>query len=272
MSTPADVAVAVDWLALCRRAAEAAGARLDDMDPALTAGRGKGGDTALAIDRAVEDAVFAELESLETGLTAVSEERGEIAIAGGGPAYVVIDPIDGSRNAKRGVPIYSLSIAVASGDTMGDVEFAYVHDFSHGEDWWARRGEGAFIDSERLPQLNGTGQLELLGLETIHPGHVAGSAEALAATGASRLRALGSIALSLCYVAAGRFDGMVSLAASRSVDSAAGQLIVRETGGVIAFPEAGNDPLDASLALGMRSRVVAARGPELLGRLIAIGG
>jgi myo-inositol-1(or 4)-monophosphatase len=262
---------AVDWLALCRRASEAASDQLRRTDPALTAGRGEGGDEALAIDRAAEDAVFAELDSIGLGLTAVSEERGRVEVGGGGELHVVIDPIDGSRNAKRGVPIFSLSIAVASGSTMGDVDFAYIHDFAHEEDWWARRGEGAYIDEERLPELNGTGELELLGLETIHPAHVAGAAEALAATGATRLRALGSIALSLCYVAAGRFDGMVSLADSRSVDSAAGQLIVRETGGAVAFPGAASDPLEAPLGLGMRSRVVAARGPELLDRLIAIG-
>ena len=52
---------------------------------------------------------------------------------------VVIDPIDGSLNAKRLIPTYSLSIAVASGDTMEDVEFGYVHDFGTGEEFTATR-------------------------------------------------------------------------------------------------------------------------------------
>ena len=264
-------AESVDWLALCRRAADAVGQALERYpllaDRSVTAGRGEGGDTALVIDRAAEDMVFEELESLGTGLVAVSEERGSVEIGGGGPVHVIIDPIDGSRNAKRGVPMYALSIAVAQGQTMRDVAFAYVHDFSHAEDWWATRDGGAFLAGERLPELDGTAELEMLGLETIRPGLVTETAEAVASTGAERLRALGSIALSLCYVAAGRFDAMVSLSDSRSVDAAAGQLIVREAGGAVAFPDVGDDPLDASLQLDMRSRVMAAATPALLERL-----
>jgi myo-inositol-1(or 4)-monophosphatase len=69
---------------------------------------------------------------------------------------------------------------------------------------------------------------------------------------------IGSIALSLCFVASARFDGMVSLRPARSVDAAAGQLIVREAGGEVSFPDAdGTRPLSAGLDLDMRSRVVA---------------
>ena len=105
----------------------------------------------------------------------------------------------------------------------------------------------------------------------IRPQHVVSTAEALAATGAARLRAIGSVALSLCFVAAGRFDGLVTLAACRSVDAAAGQLIVREAGGAIAFPGAADDPLDTGLDLGMRSRLIAAATPEFVERLTGVG-
>ena len=88
------------------------------------------------------------------------------------------------------------------------------------------------------------------------------AAETLAATGAHRLRMIGSIALSLCYVGAMRFDAMLSLRPCRSVDAAAAQLVVREAGGVVAFPDAGD--LAAPLDLDMRSRVLAAPTPELL--------
>lgn len=275
MTTSSDASTAVDWLSLCQRAAGEATRVLEryplSSDRAATAGQGVGGDMALVIDREVEDAVFGELERLGEPLTAVSEERGEVLIAGGGPVHVVIDPIDGSRNAKRGIPAFALSIAVASGPMMGDVEFGYVHDFSHREDWWARRGEGAFLDGERVRPLASEGELEMVGLETVHPTLIARYADALIATGASRLRGIGSIALSLCYVAAGRFDGMLTLGDTRSVDCAAGQLIVREAGGAVAFPEAGEDPLAAGLDLGVRYRVFAAATPILLERLLEIG-
>ena len=275
MITSTDASTTVDWLSLCQRAAGEAARVLEryplSSDRATTAGQGVGGDMALVIDREVEDAVFGELERLGEPLTAVSEERGEVMIAGGGPVHVVIDPIDGSRNAKRGIPAFALSIAVASGPTMGHVEFGYVHDFSHREDWWARRGEGAFLDGERVRPLASEGELEMVGLETVHPTLIARYADALIATGASRLRGIGSIALSLCYVAAGRFDGMLTLGDTRSVDCAAGQLIVREAGGAVAFPEAGEDPLAATLDLDVRYRAFAAATPALLERLLEIG-
>ena len=260
------------WLGFSRRAAEGARAALGDFAGtaarAERVGRGEGGDMTLAIDRAAEDAVFEALESMGVGLLAVSEERGHVEIAGGGPIRVVIDPIDGSLNAKRGIPGFSVSLAVAEGDAMDDVVFGYVADLRSGEEWWAERGGGAFVDGSRLGPLVGDGVLEVLGVESAHPRLVAAAADALAATEAARLRMLGSIALTLCFVAGGRFDGMLSLREARSVDAAAGQLIVREAGGAVAFPDAGD--LAAPIALSMRSRVLAAATPEMLDRLLAL--
>jgi myo-inositol-1(or 4)-monophosphatase len=91
--------------------------------------------------------------------------------------------------------------------------------------------------------------------------------QALVGTGAARLRALGSVALSLCFVAAGRFDALVTLSACRSVDAAAGQLIVREAGGAVAWTEADADSLGASLDIDMRSPLIAAASAELVERL-----
>lgn len=270
--TPADQ----DWLAICRRASARVEAALERYPKiadrsVATGSRGEGGDRTLVIDTVAEDAIFAELESIGVSLTAVSEERGEVPIAGGGPIHVVIDPIDGSRNAKRRMPLHAVSIAVADDDTMGGVAFGYVKDLGSGEEWWAERGAGAYLDDVRLPALTPDAELELLALEMIRPQHVRSTAEAIEATGAARLRAIGSVALSLCFVAAGRFDGLVTLAACRSVDAAAGQLIVREAGGAIAFPSAADDPLETGLDLGMRSRLIAAATPELVERLTGVG-
>ena len=110
-----------------------------------------------------------------------------------------------------------------------------------------------------------------MGIESAAPRLVAAHSAALVDSGAKRVRGLGSVALSLCHVAAGRFDGAVCLAPTRSVDCAAGQLIVLEAGGAVAFPEAEGGPDDAALALDMRSRVVAVSQPSLLGRLMPVG-
>lgn len=267
-SDPSKPAQSDDWLALCRRAAEgveAAVARYPRLeDRSEKTGRGEGGDMSLVIDRAAEDAIFAELDALGEPMTAISEERGHVAIRGGGSTHVVIDPIDGSLNAKRGMPLYCLSIAVADGLTMGDVEYAFVRDFGTGEEWWAVRGEGAHLNGEPVRPLRETGgRVEILGIESGDPRRIARHAAALAATTAHRLRLIGSLALGLCWVAGGRFDALLSLRSVRSVDAAAGQLLVREAGGGVVFPDTQGGSLSAPLDLDMRSTVVAARGHPL---------
>ncbi|MGI8428696.1 MAG: inositol monophosphatase family protein [Solirubrobacteraceae bacterium] len=268
-----EAALDADWLGICRRAEAAASHALESFPLGTRArgvGRGKGGDVSLVIDRAAEDAIIVELERTGLPLTVVSEERGQIELGGGGPVHVVVDPICGSRNAKRGLPAWCVSIAVAAGPVLGDVRWAYIRDGTLGEEWWARAGEGAFHDGARLPELDPDAPLELVGLEFIHPQLVADSAARLAASGIARLRALGSIALTLCYVACGRLDGFVALAGCRSVDIAAGQLILREAAGVLAFPDVEEDLELASLSLDWRSRVFAAAGAAGLTRLCTI--
>jgi myo-inositol-1(or 4)-monophosphatase len=270
-------ALEADWLGICRRAVSGLEQMLADAPSTAeraveTGTRGSGGDRTLVIDDTAEDLVFEELDGLrEQGyqFTALSEERGEIDY--GDPSIrVVIDPIDGSLNAKRGIPHHALSVAVADGDTMADVAFAYVYDFGPGEEWYARRGEGAWLNGERLDESlqerrSSDGRLEVLGIESADPRWLAESAQELNAC-CRRVRALGTIAASLCQVAAARFDGMVSLRRSRGVDAAAGQLIVREAGGVVAFP-AFDDPLGAPLDATPSSPVIAARSPETLREL-----
>ncbi|HEY6781364.1 MAG TPA: inositol monophosphatase family protein [Thermoleophilaceae bacterium] len=258
-----------DWQRFCRTAAAAARTALarytTTAERAVETGRGEGGDMTLAIDRAAEDAIFAELELLGVPLTAVSEERGEVAIGGGGPTRVVIDPVDGSLNAKRGLPYCAVSIAIASGPGMLDVEAGLVAELGSEREWWAARGEGAYLDGRPLELLT-PGRLELIGLEGATPSRVAAAAGALRELEAHRVRVLGSVALSLCLVAAGQLDAMTSLRPMRSVDAAAAQLLVREAGGAVAFPTAGPD---AALDLEMRSQVIAARDETTLHRLLA---
>src|ERR687895_2593186 len=186
-----------DWLGFCRRAAEAARQALREFPTVAERGvettRGEGGDMTLVIDRAAEDAVLAELEALGLPLTAISEERGEVELNGGGAVRVVIDPVDGSLNAKRRLPFAAVSIAVASGPRMGDVQVGYVAELESARDWWAVRGGGAFRQGERLPRLE-PGPLELLGLEVSRPPAVAEAAAGLPPRGAGGIRALGSLA------------------------------------------------------------------------------
>jgi myo-inositol-1(or 4)-monophosphatase len=255
-----------DWLGICRRIVAVQREVFEETQGSeartVYEGVGEGGDRTLVIDRRCEDAVFAELEKLAAAgasFVAVSEERGEVAFGDGGPARVVIDPIDGSLNARRTLPSHSLSVAVASGPTMADVELGYVYDFGAGEEFAARRGEGAALDGRQIEVAADAEKLELLGVESAEPGRLRPVAEALDG-GVYRLRVIGSIAITACYVAAGRLDGMLSLRPCRSVDAAAAQLIVREAGGTAAFGDLKLS--EAGLGLDARYPIAAAAGEQ----------
>lgn len=279
--TPSHPALAHDWLGACRRAAEGLRSVLRDHPTSHervveTGERGGGGDRTLVIDAEAEDHVFAQLQALHdegARFTVVSEERGVVDL-GDPDLLVVVDPIDGSLNAKRGLPHHGLSIAVADGPTMADVLFAYVCDLGPGEEWHAVRGGGAFLDGRPLPpappeRLAADGRLELLAIESADPRWLALAADDLQAA-TRRVRALGTIAVSLCQVAATRVDGMASLARTRAVDAAAAQLIVRESGGLVTFCGCPDGPLGAPLDLEPRHPVIAARTPASLERLAQV--
>ncbi|HWB70034.1 MAG TPA: inositol monophosphatase family protein [Solirubrobacterales bacterium] len=260
-----------DWLGICRRVVSAQQAIFEQVrgieERTRYEGVGEGGDRTLVIDRRCEDVVFAELEGLAAqgaSFVAISEERGEVCFGSGGEARVVIDPIDGSLNARRTIPSHSLSIALARGSSMADVEFGFVHDFGAGEEFAAQSGEGATLNGEPVRVAADAAKLELVGIEAAEPGRALPVLAELA-DGVYRLRVVGSIAITASYVAAGRFDGMLSLRPCRSVDAAAAQLIVREAGGEVAF---GDDPPDAvGLGLDARFPILAAAGESGLALL-----
>jgi myo-inositol-1(or 4)-monophosphatase len=179
---------------------------------------------------------------------------------------VVIDPIDGSLNARRTIPFHSLSLAVAAGSSVSDVVFGFVYDFGAGEEFAARRGEGATLDGRATAAHESPKGLEVIGIEAAKPEWAVPVLEALAPD-VYRFRGIGSLAINLAYVAAGRLDGMVSLRDTRSVDIAAGQLILREAGGVVRFGDL--EPERAGLGLEERYPVVAAASPGGLEKLEA---
>ena len=250
-------------MTLCRAARDDVDAVLASMpgraerEPVV--GQGEGGDETTAIDAAAEQVILDRFRGED--VTLVSEEVG---ILGNGRMRVVVDPIDGSLNAKRGIPFFSISIAVADGDTMDDVFFAYVFDFGAREEWTATRGGGAQLNGEPLRE-RPKDELEIVAFEATTTAYVADKSGAMLGV-AHRLRLMGSLAISLCQLAAGRIDGVVSLKPARSVDIAAGQLLVREQGLAIELADApgfGAAPLD----LEGRSRVAAAGTVELCAKL-----
>lgn len=257
-----------DWLAVCRTAAEDVRDVLRELPTRVerepVVGDGVGGDETTAVDAAAERVILERLRAIN-GATIISEEVG--VLPGNGDLRIVVDPIDGSLNAKRGIPFFSISIAFAEGETMDDVVFGYVHDFGSEEEWTAERGGGARLNGELLGDLRPKEEIEILSFEATLTSSVAEKAAEMVGL-AYRLRIMGSLALSLCHLAAGRVDAVCSLKAARAVDIAAAQLLVQEQGLAIELPEA--PPFaEAPLDIEGRSRVVAAATPEVCSELFA---
>jgi myo-inositol-1(or 4)-monophosphatase len=257
-----------DWLELCRAAVADVDAVLErlptrfEREPVV--GEGLGGDETTAIDRAAEEAILARVRQAAGAI--VSEEVGRLG--GSALPLLVVDPIDGSLNAKRGIPFFSVSIAVAEGETMDDVVFGFVHDFGSREEWTARRGEGAWLNGEPLGDVLPKDEVEILSFEATRTSLVAQEAPKVADL-AYRLRIMGSLALSLCHLAAGRVDAVCSLKPARSVDIAAAQLLCREVGLALDLFDV-EEPFGAApLDLEQRSRVAAAGSEAVCGRIAA---
>jgi myo-inositol-1(or 4)-monophosphatase len=199
-------------------------------------GRGAGGDRTMEIDRAPEAAIQ-EVLAAEAPFpyTLVSEESG---ISGTADAdwRVVVDPLDGSLNAKRGLEPFCAAIAMADGKTLADVRVAYIEDYVRGHGFAAVKGAGlpgVALDQRRFEEH----LVEIVLMEAGRPDRHHFTYDELSSMGAvkrsrdMRIRQIGSLALSLCYVAVGVADILVAAVRSRSVDIAAGLLILAEAGG-----------------------------------------
>jgi myo-inositol-1(or 4)-monophosphatase len=268
------------WLEICRAMRDGVRAAVAEVPRARRAdelGRGAGGDLTVAVDQAAEDAAFKVLIDLAVvehlGFTVVSEEIGERTLGKGGDWRVVIDPVDGSLNAKRGLPLYAFSVAIADGPAMEDVVLGYVFDLGNGEEWIARRGGGATVNGVALGASRPLERLQLVALEATRPEHLAPAAAALPGE-VERVRVLGSLALALCHLADGRLDAVASLRpnGARSVDIAAAQLVVREAGAALGLPDAAGSFGAAPLDLVGRSRGVAARDDAMVARVAGLLG
>ncbi len=192
-------------------------------------GRGAGGDKTYPIDKQAEDIIISTLENLHEPMNIISEEAGTRQILLNGKT-VLIDPIDGSRNAINGVPFYCSSIAIAEGDTIGSISAAYIINLLSGDEFWAEKGKGAFFNGEKIfTQQDST--FYLAAYEAQSPKHDIPRIMNLLGE-ARRTRCFGATALDLSYLAYGSISVFVSPSPSRSFDFAGGWLMVTEAGGI----------------------------------------
>jgi myo-inositol-1(or 4)-monophosphatase len=185
------------------------------------------------IDRLAEETAFAAFAAAaERGLafSVLSEEVGLRSFGSDFP-LVVLDPIDGSLNAKQGVPCYAVMLSLMGGPTVADTRAGYVMNLVNGEEFSAVRGGGAqhrHRSFQPLPRRD-PGRLEVVALES-SIASLFGAVPLLKQ--AQKLRVLGSVALSIAHTATGGFDVFCSPQQSRVFDMTASLLVLEEAGGV----------------------------------------
>jgi len=222
-------------------------------------GTGAGGDQTHYVDRRAEEIIITGLEALKQPVTIISEEAGVMHLQDGGKT-VLIDPIDGSRNAVAGIPFYGTSIAVAEGMTMGDVYLAYVINLVNGDEFWTEKGRQPLFHGVPM-QGQRTDDFLLVAYETPTPSKDLPVISPLLAQ-ARKTRCLGATALDLSYLACGAISAFTTPSPSRSFDFAAGYLLTREAGGVITDLH-GNSLQHVELGLKKSASLLAAGNPEL---------
>ena len=212
-------------------------------------GKGAGGDTTLVLDKRAEDAILAVLEEASRAgekFTFVSEELGEKSFDGE-DAIILADPIDGSNNAKYGIPFYATALAMATGRTLADVGLGYTINLATGDEFWAIKGGGAYKNGIKIHTPDRV-ELGMVNFEGSAPKKDLAAAMPLLRD-SRKVRCLGSTALDLAFLASGATDVVLIPSPSRSFDYAAGWLLVREAGGIVTDTD--GNPLDGTM-LGIR--------------------
>ena len=228
-------------------------------------GLGAGGDRTIYMDQVAEEIVVRHLEQAYRGgrrFRLISEELGERDF--GGEPLVLADPLDGSFNAKMGLPYYAVVLAVTEGDRFADVVLGYVQNLVTGDEYHAIAGAGAFHQGEPLrpmtPAFDGR-SIPLVQFDApsgVEPRERAAPIFARA----EKVRQLGSAALNLCHTASGGVTLQVTPARVRSFDLAGPLLILREAGGIATDFEGG--AIDGvSVRLDARTTLLASLSKEV---------
>lgn len=240
--------------------------KLREHDKAASLGRGAGGDMTHPVDKLAEDIVCEELERLDEPVTLVSEECGIKDIKGGGPRLLV-DPIDGSRNAISGIPLFSTAIALIDGDSVADTSIGYVINLVSGDEFWALKGGGSFCNGApvRTQQDNA---FSAIAYETRTPGVEIPKIMPLLSL-FNRARCFGSTALDMAFLAQGAVSMFVVPSSSRPFDFVAGCLLIKEAGGIVTDVRGGTID-DVKISVDKTTSILASANRELHEKALAV--
>jgi myo-inositol-1(or 4)-monophosphatase len=239
---------------------------LEELRKGAPIGKGASGDTTHPIDKRAEDIVIEELERLDEPVTLVSEECGLKDIKGGGPRLLV-DPIDGSRNATSGVTLFSTSIALIEGDTIKDASIGYVINLISGDEFWAIKKGGSFLNGFPI-KTQQEKTFKVIAYEAQSPRIDIPKIIPLLSL-FNRARCFGSTALDMAFVSQGAVSMFVVPCLSRSFDYAAGYLLVKEAGGIVTDIN-GKEIDEIEIGVKKSTSLLASANEELHGKALEV--
>ena len=224
---------------------------------------GADGTPTSYIDEIAENAILEMIKEENIDINILSEECG--FVDNHAERTLVVDPIDGTHNAVRNIPFYSVSLAVGA-DRISNVKYALVRNLASGDTFYAEKDKGAFLNNRPIY----TKKFDIhKSLFSVYLGSIASPKSFEIAKKPRRVRSLGAASLDMCSVASGSSDlyyinvlKNVKDSRLRVVDIAAGTLIVREAGGEVF--NLNEELLDLEFNLRNRSNIIVVGDKKVL--------
>ena len=230
-------------------------------------GRGAGGDISRNIDITAENTVLSYLKEINFECVVLGEECGRVELSGKPKGFIIMDAIDGSANAVRGVPFFCSSLAFATENRLSSITDGVITNLSTGQMYSASQGKGAFLDDKQISVHKGTPLYKIVGV------NISGASQEIMKKlqpvfeHHSHTRHFGANALEMAMFSQGLMDVFIDLRDKiRIQDIAAGYIIVKEAGGLLLDSEL--NPLDADLSYDTRVSFIAAANQGILDEIL----
>ncbi|MCH8914925.1 MAG: fructose 1,6-bisphosphatase [Thaumarchaeota archaeon] len=231
-------------------------------------GRGAGGDISRNIDIVAEKTVLDYLKEINFECIVLGEECGRVELSDNSKGYIIMDAIDGSANAVRGVPFFCSSLAFATENKLSSITDGVITNLVNGEMYWATKNKGSFFNGKQIKVHNRDPIYKIVGI------NISGATPDLIRRLQSvfenhnHARHFGANALEMALLARGLIDIFIDFREKiRIQDIAAGYLIVKEAGGLLL--DADLNPLDSELSYDTRISFIAAANQKILDEIMS---
>lgn len=236
-------------------------------DAAGDFGVGAGGDISRNIDITAEQTVLDYLKEIDFECVVLGEECGRVELSDKPKGFVIMDAIDGSANAVRGVPFFCSSLAFATENKLSSITDGVITDLTNGDMYWATKDKGSFLNDKQIKVQQKEPIYKIVGINTS-----GGSNELMQRMypifqNHNHTRHFGANALEMALFARGLMDVFIDFRDKiRIQDIAAGCIIVKEAGGLLL--DANLNPLDADLSYETRVSFIAAANQKILDEIM----